>query len=230
MKHNTNRHASLFKRGMIIAISLLSLILVCELLLTHLHTLFDDSPYTAADFGIETLKSPYDKDGDGIDDYRDLLLSARAYVNTRPKYKSTYESGGYPPEGMGVCTDVIWSAFQGAGYDLKALIDADIAAHLDAYPAIRTPDPNIDFRRVRNLDVFFRRHAEPIPTDLSNLSAWQPGDIVLYADHIAIVSDRRNKDGLPYIIHHAGQPIYEENALTRAPILAHYRWTPAAPS
>ncbi len=34
-------------------------------------------------------------------------------------------------------------------------MDADIAAHLDAYPTIQTPDPDIDFRRVKNLDTFF---------------------------------------------------------------------------
>ena len=183
--------------------------------------------YTAQDFGIETLKSPYDKDGDGIDDYRDILLGARAYVNTRPKYESTYESGGYPGEGVGVCTDVIWNAFQAAGYDLKGMIDADIAAHKDAYPTIETPDPNIDFRRVKNLNLFFKRYGESITTDVSNLAAWQPGDIVIYPKHIAIVSDRRNQDGVPYIIHHNGRPFYEEDALTHDTIVAHYRWTPS---
>lgn len=229
MKSEPKQHSQLLKRGLIIAIVLLVVVLICELLLTNFNTLFGPKYYTAQDFGIQTLKSPYDKDGDGIDDYRDMMFGARAYINTRPKYKSTYESGGYPPEGIGVCTDVIWSAFQAAGYDLKALVDADISAHLDAYPTIQTPDPNIDFRRVKNLDTFFQRYAEILTTDVSNLAAWQSGDIVLYAGHIAILSDRRNKEGLPYIIHHAGQPIYEEDALTRDPILAHYRWTPHTP-
>ena len=43
--------------------------------------------------------------------------------------------------------------FRRPGYDLKALVDADIAACPEAYPHITTPDPNIDFRRVNTLDT-----------------------------------------------------------------------------
>ena len=71
--------------------------------------------YTAADFGIETAISPNDADGDGIDDYRDIMLGARAFVETKPKYDGSYFAGGYPPEGIGVCTDVIWQGFLAAG-------------------------------------------------------------------------------------------------------------------
>ena len=39
-------------------------------------------------------------------------------------YQSKYYAGGYPDDGLGVCTDVIWQALQAAGYDLKALVDA----------------------------------------------------------------------------------------------------------
>lgn len=181
---------------------------------------------TAADFGIETAVSPNDADGDGIDDYRDIMLGARAFVETKPKYDGTYYAGGYPPEGIGVCTDVIWQGFLAAGYSLKDLVDVDIAANLDSYPEIETPDSNIDFRRVKNLRVFLERNAQSRTLDPSEIGEWQPGDIVVYPKHIAIVSDRRNKKGEPYIIHHGGQPILEEDALTRMEIVGHYRWNP----
>ena len=83
--------------------------------------------YTAEHFGIETLQSPLDADGDGVDDYTDLMLGARQDAENHPAYDPGYFAGGYPPEDRGVCTDVVWRAFQNAGYDLKALIDADIA-------------------------------------------------------------------------------------------------------
>ena len=182
--------------------------------------------YTAADFGIETLQSPNDADADGIDDYRDIMLGARAFVETDPKYDGSYFAGGYPPEGVGVCTDVIWQGFMAAGYTLKDLVDADISENREAYPEIDTPDPNIDFRRVRNLRIFFARRAESLTLDPNEIVEWQPGDIVVYPKHIAVVSDKRNKKGQPYIIHHGGQPVLEEDALTRMEIVGHYRWTP----
>ena len=76
-----------------------------------------------------------------------------------------------------------------------------------------------------NLRVFFERSGcQALPTDLSDWSQWQPGDIVVFDGHIAIVSDRRNKDGRPFILHHAGYGAFEEDALDYKPILAHFRW------
>ena len=185
--------------------------------------------FNAQDFGIETLRSPNDADGDGIDDYADILQGARDYVQTRPVYKSVYYAGGYPPQGEGVCTDVIWKAFLHAGYSLKDLVDADIIENTAAYPGVSgKPDPNIDFRRVKNLLVFFRRNAQSLTTDTADIAAWQPGDIVVYApSHIAVVSDRRSADGTPWIIHNSGMPSYEIATLAWGEITGHFRWTPS---
>ena len=186
--------------------------------------------YTAEHFGIETLQSPLDADGDGIDDYTDILLGARQDAENHPKYDPSYFAGGYPPENRGVCTDVVWRALQNAGYDLKAMIDADIAQNTALYPRVQgTPDPNIDFRRVPNLQVFLDRHAERLTLDPKDIAAWQPGDIVTFGSrHVGIISDKRNRDGIPYLIHNSGQPRREEDALLRChrnhPISGHYRW------
>jgi len=181
---------------------------------------------TSKDFSIEILVSQNDEDKDGIDDYSDILQGARAYVKTKPKYKSDYYEGGYPKEGVGVCTDVVWKAFQNAGFSLKDMIDDDIKNNPSYYSQIKEVDPNIDFRRVQNLKVFFDKHATSLTLDPKKYEQWQPGDIVIYPHHIAIVSDKRNKEGQTYIIHHdhRGQLKYEEDALTRRKIVGHYRY------
>lgn len=200
------------------------LILILILMLA-LAALRGRSLYNFLRFGVSTLRSDIDADGDFIDDYTDIMLSARRYVRTNPEYVSDYFAGGYPPEGKGVCADVIWRALQGAGYDLKAMIDADIAAHPEVYPLPDgLPDSNIDFRRVVNLRVFFERHCLELTTDASDIEAWQGGDFVIYDGHIAVVSDRRNAQGQPYIIHHTGHGALEEDALTKYTIRAHFRW------
>ena len=42
--------------------------------------------------------------------------------------------------------------------------------------------------------------------------------------HIGIVSDKRNKNGQPFILHNGGQPKREENILPRRKVTAHYRF------
>lgn len=183
--------------------------------------------YDDEDFGIEYQLSDNDYDNDGIDDYIEMLNGARKFIEVKPKYKSEYYDGGYPPEGVGVCTDVVASAFLEAGYDLRELVDNDIRNNRDNYPEILVVDKNIDYRRVRNLKIFLDRNAISLTTDIYDIKEWQGGDIVVFTKHIAIVSDKRNKDGVTYIIHHGGQPIYEEDGLKRYKadeIIGHYRF------
>ena len=186
--------------------------------------------YYAKDFNIEVLKSDIDYNKNGIDDYTDILIGARKDAENMPKYVSKYYEGGYPPDDEGVCTDVIWRAFKNAGYLLKDLVDKDIKENISEYPRVNgKPDPNIDFRRVPNLNVFFSRNAINLTTDTSSISDWQPGDIVVFGSkHIAIISDKRNKEGIPYIIHNAGGNGREEDTLklwqVRYGIAGHYRW------
>ncbi len=172
-----------------------------------------------------------DKDNDGIDDFTDIMLGARQDALNMPVYDDRYWGGGYPPDDIGVCADVIWRALMAAGYNLKDLIDADIAAYPEAYPRIKNPDPNIDFRRTRNLKIFFDRHLVKLTLDIYDIDQWQPGDIVIfYPDyhHIGIVSDQRDFLGVPYLIHNTGQKDREEDILMyatyHATITAHYRW------
>ena len=174
---------------------------------------------------IARLQSSEDKDGDGIDDQTDILQGALAYVSTHPKYKSRYYQTGYPDDGYGVCTDVVAYALKNAGYDLMELVAQDIEKNPDRYD-IDQPDQNIDFRRVRNLKVYFADTAIPLTTELTEPEQWQGGDIVIFESHIGIVSDRRNADGIPYVIHHndSFQKTYEQDILqSREDIVGHYR-------
>lgn len=189
---------------------------------------------------VPRIAARVDRDADGVLDADDLVAGARQEALRKTKYSAAYYAGGYPPEGEGACTDVVWRAFRAAGYDLKAMIDADIRANPQAYPGVRggRPDPNIDFRRVSNLVAFFRRHAISLTTDVrpgdaDNLKEWQGGDIVVYApplEHIGIVSDRRRPDGVPLLIHNAGPHAVEADALTSWPtrITYHFRYAPEA--
>ena len=183
--------------------------------------------YTLKELGIKEIKSDIDKDKDGIDDYKDIMLGAREYVMTKPKYKSAYYKDGYPPKGEGVCTDVIWYAFKKAGYDLKDLVDKDIKNNTkDYYRVDGSPDPNIDFRRVPNLLVFFRKNALSLTTDITKVDQWQPGDIITFSDsHIGIVSDKRTKNGEIFIIHQSKFEKKEVYARYRYnDISGHFRW------
>ena len=78
--------------------------------------------YYAKDFKIEVLKSKKDEDGDGIDDYTDILEGAKIEAERKPRYNSDYYVGGYPPDEEGVCTDVIWRSLKNAGYSLKEMV------------------------------------------------------------------------------------------------------------
>lgn len=217
---------------------------ICILLFISLIALLGYSHYSCQD-ALYLLKMPVridnisfsgDMDKDGICDLDDIVEGARKEVANRTTYKDAYYSGGYPPENEGVCTDVIWRAFKNAGFDFKTALDKDIKENMKDYPGVvNAPDPNIDFRRVKNQHVFLKKYATSLtlevnPYDKNNLAQWQRGDIVVLKDteHVAIISDKRRKDGVPYVLHNASTYAMEENRLPywsqSKKIIGHFRY------
>ena len=186
--------------------------------------LLPEKAYTTEDFQIAFEKSGFDFNRNAVDDYLDLLTGAKKDAENHPKYDPSYISGGYPEEDQGVCTDVIWRAFREAGLSFKDMIDKDIQSDSEAY-GIAVPDPNIDFRRVGNLHIFFEKYGRSLTTDIDAIAEWQAGDIVFFGEdtHIGLISDKRNRKGHAYVIHNAGQPNREEDLFKRTLPCAHYR-------
>lgn len=214
------------KKTVVLLIVSLLMALACAGYFFYRFNVFEASEYRMEDFGIDRIKSTVDFNQNGMDDYEDFLIGARKDAENKPTYDGSYVVGGYPPDDKGVCTDVIWRAFKQAGYNLREMVDLDIHEHQADY-GIAKIDNNIDFRRVGNLHVYFNRYAESLTNDIAEIEAFQPGDIVIFDNdrHIGMVSDKRNSEGKPYIIHNEGQTRREEDYLKRNKnITAHFRF------
>ena len=214
------------KRKLIIILSVIFILLIFFVIyFLYALNIIPHRKYTNKDFGIATYISLVDKDNDGIDDQTDIINNTRKYIKTKPKYQSKYYATGYPDDEYGVCTDVVAFSLKDSGYDLMDLVYNHVKENKELYN-IDTIDKNIDFRRVVNLDVYFKNTAIVLTNDINKIEEWQGGDIVVFKKHIGIVSDKRNKNGVPFIIHHANpyQVHYEEDILEqRDDIIGHYR-------
>ena len=213
------------KKILIIVTNFLIILIIVVLYALYRFNYIPHKKYTNEDFNIKTYISKTDKDNDGIDDQTDILNNVMDYIKTNPKYKSKYYATGYPNDEYGVCTDVVAFGLKGAGYDLMNLVNEHIKTNRNLYD-IDVIDKNIDFRRVQNLKVYLDNNAISLTNDINKIKEWQGGDIVVFKNHIGIVSDKRNKKGIPFIIHHANpyQRYYEEDILEyRNNIIGHYR-------
>ena len=213
------------KKILIIVTNFLIVLIIVVLYAIYRFNYIPHKKYINEDFNIKTYISKTDKDNDGIDDQTDILNNVRNYIKTNPKYKSKYYATGYPNDEYGVCTDVVAFGLKGAGYDLMNLVNEHIKSNRNLYD-IDVIDKNIDFRRVQNLKVYLDNNAIVLTKDINKIKEWQGGDIVVFKNHIGIVSDKRNKKGISFIIHHANpyQRYYEEDILEyRNDIIGHYR-------
>lgn len=213
------------KKKTLIILTLAIIIAIFISYILYIYNYIPHKKYSNKDFNIKTYTSRIDKDNDGVDDQTDILNNVKDYIKKQPKYKSKYYDTGYPNDKYGVCTDVVAFGLKGAGYDLMELVNEDIKNNKDLYD-IDIIDKNIDFRRVKNLKIYFERNTISLTTDPKKIEEWQAGDIVIFKKHIGIVSDKRNKRGFPFIIHHANpyQRYYEEDILEyRNDIVGHYR-------
>lgn len=163
-----------------------------------------------------------------------LVAAARRQIGVTVRYDPSYVRLPYPggdvPTDRGVCTDVVIRAFRAQGVDLQQRVHDDMRAHFAAYPplwGLRSPDPNIDHRRVPNLQRWFERQQwTQIISD--EKTAYLPGDLVTWdlggnVPHIGIVSERHSVFGPPLVIHNIGAGTREENILFRYRITGHYR-------
>jgi uncharacterized protein YijF (DUF1287 family) len=163
-----------------------------------------------------------------------LVDAARAQIGVTTSYDPAYRKLSYPggdvPQETGVCCDVVVRAFRALKIDLQKEVHEDMQKAFDQYPrkwGLKSPDPNIDHRRVPNLMTYFKRQGWSVPVS-AKAADFKPGDVAAWdlgggVTHIGVVSDRRSVDGNPLVIHNIGLGVKEEDILFRHEMIGHYR-------
>lgn len=151
--------------------------------------------------------------------------------------KSLYPGGDLDPK-LGVCTDVVVRGLRAAELDLQKLVHEATIAHPAWFPTVKTPDANIDHRRVPALMGYFDHAATKLSTDpasAADRATFQAGDLIVWSfdacpkcspRHIGVVSDRKGARGLPLVIHNLGPHPTEDDKLDAWTMLRHYRVLP----
>ena len=171
----------------------------------------------------------------------ELAQAALARTMHKVRYDGRYVKIAYPmgdvPQEIGVCTDVVIRAYRELGIDLQKDVHEDIRRNFSKYPSkkrwgLRRPDPNIDHRRVYNLQAFFERKGESIPITHDPRN-YKPGDLVTWQvgpkfPHIGVVLEMvSDEDSFRHLIaHNIGNGPVIEDILFRFRITGHYRYQP----
>lgn len=166
-----------------------------------------------------------------------LVQSAMERTTHTVRYDPAYVRLDYPngdvPADTGVCTDEVIRSYRALGIDLQKLVHEDMRRSFSAYPKIwglKSPDKNIDHRRVPNLQAFFKRRGASLPVT-RNPADYKPGDLITctvppHLPHIAIVVPAPDGGETPWIVHNIGQGPKCENRLFEFPLTGHYRFHP----
>ncbi len=166
-------------------------------------------------------------------------LSAAALDRTKSRvvYDPSYRRIAYPMGDVaadrGVCADELVRALRALEIDLQALVHEDMKSSFAAYPqfwGLSSPDPNIDHRRVPNLETYMTRKGWRLSPSL-DAAEYKPGDVVAwnlrgdagFLPHIGIVTDRIGASGWPMIVHNIGAGPKLEDVLFSWPMTGRYR-------
>lgn len=170
-----------------------------------------------------------------------LAAAAAEQARHRVVYDPAYVAIDYPwgdvAADRGVCADVIVRAYRALGIDLQQRVHEDMSAHFSAYPAdwgLSRPDPNIDHRRVLNLETYFERRGARLPPS-ADPADFLPGDVVAWnlrgdagkLPHMGVVLDRRGPSGAPLVAHNIGAGPQVEDVLFAWPMTGRYRYVAA---
>jgi uncharacterized protein YijF (DUF1287 family) len=167
-----------------------------------------------------------------------VVTAARAQIGKTVRYDPAYRKLDYPkgdvPIESGVCTDVVIRALRsGPGIDLQQRVNEDMKLNFAQYPknwGLKKPDPNIDHRRVPNLQTYFKRSGWEIEAK-DGVRTFQAGDLVTCIvppnlPHIMIVSDKSSPSGRRLVLHNIGKGAQEEDRLADFRITGQYRVPP----
>ncbi len=173
--------------------------------------------------------------------FQKLVVQAINQTKIKVTYVPAYVQIKYPngdvPANTGVCTDLVIRAYRGVGIDLQKEVHEDMVKNFKNYPklwSLKSPDSNIDHRRVPNLMTYFKaKKAELAVSDKAE--DYKPGDLVTWnlqnkkvvsgITHIGIVTDQRTADGKRYLIaHNIGGGNVLEDMLFSYVIIGHYRF------
>lgn len=171
-----------------------------------------------------------DFNGNGVDDYTDIMRGARKDALAHPAYDDGYYQGGYPPPTAAPAS--MWCGAPSGTRDTTSRPWSMRTSPPDraSYASVAAkPDPNIDFRRTGVLDVFFGKYGITLTNDVNDHAQWQQGDIVVFdhVKHIGVISDKRDADGFSYVLHNMNQQRRENDYLAfsrRMGVTGHYRW------
>ncbi|MCP4129425.1 MAG: DUF1287 domain-containing protein [bacterium] len=166
-----------------------------------------------------------------------MLEKGCSYTVEATQYtRLSFPMGDITPA-MGVCTDLVIRSLRQIDMDLQAMVYEDILLNPRRHPTVKKRDPNIDHRRVVNLERYFENNAVVLTkkTPLQKPGEWLPGDIVIFDtgvengtiyDHIGIVSSRKkNGSFLVYNLWTIGCDLEEMDILRGdyPKIVGHYR-------
>lgn len=170
------------------------------------------------------------------DFYHQLSDAAISLTANKVTYNPAYVVIPYPngdvPANTGVCTDVVIRAYRKLGIDLQKEVHEDMQVAFYKYPkrwGRKTPDTNIDHRRVPNLATFFKRKGTTLPVS-TNANDYSPGDIVCWLinnrlPHIGIVVAKKSVDGKRWLmVHNVGAGQVVEDCLFSYSITGHYKY------
>lgn len=157
------------------------------------------------------------------------LVEAALHRATQPvRYDPAYVAIDYPggdvPADTGVCTDVVIRSYRALGIDLQERVHEDMRHHFSSYPALwglRRPDPNIDHRRVPNLQRYFERHGAEVED-----GTFLPGDLVAWdltgrgLWHIGVIVSEDS------FVHNIGAGPVRSRGIEQWEIVGHYRYLP----
>jgi uncharacterized protein len=188
--------------------------------------------YAASPSEVEKARANIQRGDKVVASFVDAALDrTRATVRYEGDYMVIPYPNGDVPKEIGVCTDEVIRSYRSIGVDLQELVHRDMRGDFSAYPrlwGLSKPDPNIDHRRVPNLQVFFERQGAELPIT-EDPKDYLPGDIITNttwggSPHVAIVVPSPEAGGTPWIMHNRGFGPKMENQLFRWQITGHYRW------
>ncbi len=150
-----------------------------------------------------------------------FILDKPYYKNSDFKIKNIYSKVDYNKNNIDDYSDILLGARKLVGKNTKEI---ELLSKSFKYAGYNILSMIGEDTSIKGINKYFVNNTYRLTNNIKVIDKFNYGDIIIYDEGLGIVSDKRNKEGISFLIYVKNNIVVEEDIMPKLKIIGHYRF------
>ena len=150
-----------------------------------------------------------------------FILDKPYYKNSDFKIKNIYSKVDYNKNNIDDYSDILLGARKLVGKNTKEI---ELLSKSFKYAGYNILSMIGEDTSIKGINKYFVNNTYRLTNNIKVIDKYNYGDIIIYDEGLGIVSDKRNKEGISFLIYVKNGIVVEEDIMPKLKIIGHYRF------